>query len=185
MLGERVGHAISHAPRSGKGFAVMFLDLDRFKSINDSLGHLFGDQVLQEVATRLGRCLRSSDTLCRLGGDEFVIHLHDAGRDAADGFSLAVEQHWWGHRATKPTWLYVCGCEPGDVPAMPLTLTEATHVVARDRRGNGRNRTKPHCTHAEREATPPAFAAWLVELARRCSKHNAAGERPLPAGEKP
>ena len=90
MLGERVGHAISHAPRSGKGFAVMFLDLDRFKSINDSLGHLFGDQVLQEVATRLGRCLRSSDTLCRLGGDEFVIHLHDAGRDAADGTAQRI-----------------------------------------------------------------------------------------------
>jgi len=99
-----------------------------------------------------------------------------AGSDAAGGFSLAVEQHWWGHRATKPTWLYVCGCEPGDVPAMPLTLTEATHVVARDRRGNGRNRTKPHCTHAEREATPPAFAVWLVELARKCSKHNAPAE---------
>ncbi len=90
MLGERVGHAISHAPRSGNGFAVMFLDLDRFKSINDSLGHLFGDQVLQEVATRLGRCLRSSDTLCRLGGDEFVIHLHDAGRDAADGTAQRI-----------------------------------------------------------------------------------------------
>jgi diguanylate cyclase (GGDEF)-like protein len=90
MLGERVGHAIGHARRSGNGFAVLFLDLDRFKSINDSLGHLFGDQVLQEVATRLGRCLRSSDTLCRLGGDEFVIHLHDAGRDAADGTAQRI-----------------------------------------------------------------------------------------------
>jgi len=90
MLGERVGHAISHAPRNGQGFAVLFLDLDRFKSINDSLGHLFGDRVLQEVATRLGRCLRSSDTLCRLGGDEFVIHLHNAGRDAAGGTAQRI-----------------------------------------------------------------------------------------------
>ena len=90
MLGERVGHAISHAPRGGIGFAVLFLDLDRFKSINDSLGHLFGDRVLQEVAARLGRCLRSSDTLCRLGGDEFVIHLHNAGRDAADGMAQRI-----------------------------------------------------------------------------------------------
>lgn len=90
MLGERVGHAISHAPRSGQGFAVLFLDLDRFKSINDSLGHLFGDRVLQEVAARLGRCLRSSDTLCRLGGDEFVIHLHNAGRDAAGGTAQRI-----------------------------------------------------------------------------------------------
>jgi diguanylate cyclase (GGDEF)-like protein/PAS domain S-box-containing protein len=90
MLGERVGHAIACAQRSGKGFAVLFLDLDRFKSINDSLGHLFGDQVLQEVAARLGRCLRNSDTLCRLGGDEFVIHLHDAGHDAANGTAQRI-----------------------------------------------------------------------------------------------
>ena len=76
MLGERVGHAIRLAQRSGRGFALLFLDLDRFKSINDSLGHMFGDQVLVEVTARLQRCLRQTDTLSRLGGDEFVIHLH-------------------------------------------------------------------------------------------------------------
>ncbi|MBY0465631.1 MAG: diguanylate cyclase, partial [Burkholderiales bacterium] len=90
MLGERVGHAIAHAQRSGNGFAVLFLDLDRFKSINDSLGHLFGDQVLQEVAGRLGNCLRLSDTLCRMGGDEFVIHLHDATHAAAHATALRI-----------------------------------------------------------------------------------------------
>ncbi len=91
--------------------------------------------------------------------------------DARGGYTVAVEQHWWGHRARKPTWLYICGCAPADLPAMPLMLTEATHVVARDRRGNGSNRTKPHCTHREREATPAAFAEWLVAVARLC-KHN-------------
>lgn len=90
MLGERVGHALAHAQRSGNGFAVMFLDLDRFKSINDSLGHLFGDQVLQEVAARLGNCLRLSDTLCRMGGDEFVIHLHDATHAAANATAKRI-----------------------------------------------------------------------------------------------
>lgn len=84
MLGERVGHAIRLAQRSGRGFALLFLDLDRFKSINDSLGHMFGDQVLVEVAARLQRCLRQTDTLSRLGGDEFVIHLHEADRHAAE-----------------------------------------------------------------------------------------------------
>lgn len=78
MLTERVGHAIRLAERNGQGFAMIFLDLDRFKSINDSLGHLFGDLVLVEMAQRLKNCLRQTDTLCRLGGDEFVIHLHDA-----------------------------------------------------------------------------------------------------------
>ncbi|MCS6811784.1 MAG: EAL domain-containing protein [Tepidimonas sp.] len=84
MLGERVGHAIRLAQRSGQGFAVLFLDLDRFKGINDSLGHAFGDRVLVEIAQRLQRCLRQTDTLARLGGDEFVIHLHDANRHAAE-----------------------------------------------------------------------------------------------------
>jgi len=84
MLGERVGHARHLSKRNGRGFALLFLDLDRFKSINDSLGHMFGDQVLVEVATRLQRCLRQTDTLSRLGGDEFVIHLHEADRAAAD-----------------------------------------------------------------------------------------------------
>ncbi len=84
MLGERVGHAIRLAQRSGRGFALLVLDLDRFKSINDSLGHMFGDQVLVEVTARLQRCLRQTDTLSRLGGDEFVIHLHEADRHAAE-----------------------------------------------------------------------------------------------------
>ena len=84
MLTERVTHAIRLAERNGAGFAVLFLDLDRFKSINDSLGHLFGDKVLIEIAGRLRHCLRQTDTLCRLGGDEFVIHLHDADTAGAE-----------------------------------------------------------------------------------------------------
>ena len=84
MLTERVNHALRLAERTGNGFAVLFLDLDRFKSINDSLGHLFGDKVLIEIAQRLKTCLRQTDTLCRLGGDEFVIHLHDADTVGAE-----------------------------------------------------------------------------------------------------
>jgi len=83
-LTERVGHAIRLAQRSGLGFAVLFLDLDRFKSINDSLGHLFGDKVLIEIASRLKHCLRQTDTLCRLGGDEFVVHLHETDAVGAE-----------------------------------------------------------------------------------------------------
>ncbi|HEX5805551.1 MAG TPA: EAL domain-containing protein [Macromonas sp.] len=84
MLTERVTHAIHLSQRSDKGFAILFLDLDRFKHINDSLGHLFGDRVLVEIANRLKDCLRQTDTLCRLGGDEFVIHLHDADPPGAE-----------------------------------------------------------------------------------------------------
>lgn len=91
-------------------------------------------------------------------------------RDEHGGWTLPVEQHWWGHRATKPTWLYVCGCEPQDVPPVPLRLGEGTHVVKRDRRHNGHNRDKKHLTKPEREHTPMEFAKFLCELARRCAK---------------
>jgi diguanylate cyclase (GGDEF)-like protein/PAS domain S-box-containing protein len=78
VLNERVGHAIAIAKRDQHGFAIMFIDLDRFKNINDTLGHSFGDMVLVEVAKRVKRCLRPYDTMARLGGDEFVIILHQA-----------------------------------------------------------------------------------------------------------
>ncbi|MHB0888843.1 putative bifunctional diguanylate cyclase/phosphodiesterase [Acidithiobacillus sp.] len=77
LLNDRLGQAIALARRQGKQLAVMFLDLDRFKHINDSLGHAVGDHLLQSVAKRLTAGVRSSDTVCRQGGDEFVILLAD------------------------------------------------------------------------------------------------------------
>ncbi|HJW23715.1 MAG TPA: EAL domain-containing protein, partial [Rhodocyclaceae bacterium] len=77
LLGERIEFALRWASREGKSFAILFIDLDRFKHINDSLGHLFGDKVLVEVAERIKACLRQTDTAARLGGDEFVLLLHD------------------------------------------------------------------------------------------------------------
>ncbi|MFT3815041.1 MAG: EAL domain-containing protein [Acidovorax sp.] len=90
MLSRRVDGAIEAARRSGTGFAVMFLDLDRFKIINDSLGHPFGDRVLKLVAQRLQDCLRQTDMLCRLGGDEFVIYLHGCDADVAEAVAHRV-----------------------------------------------------------------------------------------------
>lgn len=75
---DRLGRSVQHAKRRGKYlFSVLFLDLDGFKLINDSLGHAAGDQLLLEVAKRLARCLRPGDTVARLGGDEFAILLDD------------------------------------------------------------------------------------------------------------
>ncbi len=71
LLRDRLGLAISQARRSGNQLALMYLDMDRFKVINDSLGHVAGDQLLQTVANRLRNSLRDSDTLARVGGDEF------------------------------------------------------------------------------------------------------------------
>jgi len=75
LFKDRVTVAISHAQRHDSRVAVLFLDLDRFKVINDSLGHNIGDQLLQAVAARVQSCVRESDTVARLGGDEFTLLL--------------------------------------------------------------------------------------------------------------
>jgi len=75
LFKDRLSVALSHAHREGASLAVLFLDLDRFKVINDSLGHNIGDQLLQAVAARIQACVRDSDTVARLGGDEFTILL--------------------------------------------------------------------------------------------------------------
>lgn len=84
MLSQRVAFSLRTAERSGGESGVFFIDLDRFKNINDSMGHTFGDRVLIEVAERLKRCLRDTDTLCRLGGDEFVIFLPELDAHGAE-----------------------------------------------------------------------------------------------------
>jgi diguanylate cyclase (GGDEF)-like protein len=78
LLGDRLAHAIARADRTGTLLAVMILDLDNFKEINDALGQAVGDQVLTEAARRLQACLRGSDTLARLGDDEFAVLLEGA-----------------------------------------------------------------------------------------------------------
>src|SRR5205814_4217698 len=70
---EKLGEAVARLRRSGEAFAVLMLDLDRFKNINDSLGHPAGDALLKETARRLKACLRETDTLARFGGDEFAV----------------------------------------------------------------------------------------------------------------
>ena len=77
LLTDRLAQAITLAQRHNKKVALMYLDLDHFKHINDSLGHAVGDQLLQSVARRLQACVRLSDTVSRQGGDEFVVLLHE------------------------------------------------------------------------------------------------------------
>ena len=90
LMAQRVDAAIQEARQDSGNFAILFLDLDRFKIINDSLGHAFGDRILQLVAERLQACLRSTDLLCRLGGDEFVIYLHGAEAVVAENVSRRI-----------------------------------------------------------------------------------------------
>lgn len=81
LLNSRIQKTWERAHRDGKPFAVMFLDLDGFKAVNDTLGHLVGDELLKVVAGRLRENMRETDTIARLGGDEFLIVLEDVGRD--------------------------------------------------------------------------------------------------------
>ena len=83
MLTIRLDQALLHAHRSNRVAGVLMLDLDRFKTVNDSLGHSQGDELLKEVARRLTQCVREDDTVARLGGDEFVVVLADMA-DVAD-----------------------------------------------------------------------------------------------------
>lgn len=80
LLDDRMVHAISQAQRDGAGLSLLFIDLDRFKPINDDLGHEVGDRVLQEIGLRLKKSIRQCDTAARVGGDEFVVLLQSAVR---------------------------------------------------------------------------------------------------------
>jgi diguanylate cyclase (GGDEF)-like protein/PAS domain S-box-containing protein len=99
LLNDRLTQAIALARRHGHRLAVLFLDLDRFKHVNDSLGHVIGDGLLQSVAQRLAACVRSSDTVSRLGGDEFVVllseiqHADDAAASAQKIIAALVRPH--------------------------------------------------------------------------------------------
>lgn len=110
LLRDRLEQAIKRAKRESKKLAVMFLDLNKFKQINDTLGHKIGDEVLQEAANRLKRCVRDSDTVARLGGDEFVVLLQDVqSGDDAQGIAAKIRQrfaepfHIQGHHFAMST----------------------------------------------------------------------------------
>ena len=77
LVHDRLQTALTRARREGQRLALLYIDLDGFKQVNDSFGHTLGDQLLQDVAQRIVRCVRQSDTVGRIGGDEFVVLLHD------------------------------------------------------------------------------------------------------------
>ena len=115
LFDDRLQHAIVTAQRTDSSFALLMLDLDDFKSVNDTLGHQCGDQLLQQVGQRLQHILRESDTLARLGGDEFAVIL-----PAADIFHAILGAHRILHTLREPFSLE--GHHPGIQASIGITL---------------------------------------------------------------
>ena len=98
LLQDRFDQAVAHAERMGTRVALMFMDLDNFKQINDTLGHATGDVLLKAVSARLRECVRETDTISRQGGDE----LRSWVSDLHDGHAAMVKSE--SCRATRPFW---------------------------------------------------------------------------------
>jgi diguanylate cyclase (GGDEF)-like protein/PAS domain S-box-containing protein len=135
LLADRMQQAIAHAQRSNRRVALLFVDLDHFKHVNDSLGHSIGDRVLIEVSRRLVDKVRASDTVARLSGDEFVILLPEAGGiegvvRVVSGITNAIAEpiQLEGHRIRLSASIGV-SLFPKDGSEASVLLTNADHAM--------------------------------------------------------
>jgi diguanylate cyclase len=144
LLADRLAQSITLARRHGKRVALMYLDLDNFKDINDSLGHSVGDQLLQSTAKRLQGCVRHSDTVSRQGGDEFVVLLseveavQDAARAAEKLIKAMTAPHLIGSHRLNVTLSIGISLYPDDGADAEAVLTNADTAMYHVKR-NGRN----------------------------------------------
>jgi diguanylate cyclase (GGDEF)-like protein len=144
LLNDRLTQAIAMARRHGQRLAVLFLDLDRFKHVNDSLGHVIGDTLLQSVARRLVTCVRSSDTVSRQGSDEFVVllseieHADDAAAHAQKIIAALVAPHDVAHHQLHVTATIGISIYPDDGPDAE-TLVKCADTAMYQAKEGGRN----------------------------------------------
>lgn len=123
LLGDRFDQGKARSDRQRRPMAVLFIDVDGFKGVNDACGHAVGDDLLRQIATRLVDCIRSCDTVCRYGGDEFVILLPESdGRKGAISATQKIRdqlgrsvRHWpprnQSHYLQASAWLYTLTTE--------------------------------------------------------------------------
>jgi diguanylate cyclase (GGDEF)-like protein/PAS domain S-box-containing protein len=136
-LTERIDYAQAMARREGQSFALLNVDLDRFKQINDTLGHSYGDRVLKEVAERLKGCLREVDTVARLGGDEFALLIHQADAPGAEHAARRVQEAMsrpfsfdtLSFTVTCSTGIAVFPSDGGDADELMASAERAMHWV--------------------------------------------------------
>tara|TARA_Y100001001_G_scaffold45949_1_gene41121 strand:- start:8844 stop:9749 length:906 start_codon:yes stop_codon:yes gene_type:complete len=126
LFNDRLRGAFSRSDRNQKPFALLFVDLDKSKAVNDTMGHKFGDLLLKEVAARMIECTREGDTVARLGGDEFVLVLEDLpgdGRDIARQMVKRIAQAVADHPYSLEGHEVVVGTSIG-VAIYPTTATD-------------------------------------------------------------
>lgn len=144
LFGDRLTHAMRAADRQDKHVALLFVDLDNFKTINDSLGHAAGDQLLEQVAGRLGAVVRSTDTVSRLGGDEFTVILEgivddaEAVRVAAQILEQSLRPYAIGSREVYVTSSVGIAIYPQDGASVDVLLMNSDAAMYRAKE-NGRN----------------------------------------------
>lgn len=159
LLGDRLDQAISHARRTDRILALLFLDLDRFKDYNDTFGHGFGDELIKLVATRLQAGVRGSDTVARQGGDEFIILLTDlkAPDDATDVAAKLLDTFSTpfiiGGRMLHVTASIGASIFPDDAPDASILLSNADMAMyrAKDEGGNSFQFYSREMTHKTME----------------------------------
>lgn len=147
LFADRLKHALVAGRRNNKKTALLFLDLDNFKLVNDTMGHLAGDLLLQSVANRLKSCVRESDTICRQGGDEFMILLPEVGgADDAETVTRKIidgmkEPHRVGDKELVVTLSIGISISPDDATDDEMLIKHADDAmyIAKD---SGRNNYK-------------------------------------------
>ncbi|HTG48662.1 MAG TPA: EAL domain-containing protein [Actinomycetota bacterium] len=148
LFPDRVQHALDRQLRDGRPVSVLFMDLDDFKTINDSLGHAAGDQVLREIGVRLLGNLRTADTAARLGGDEFAVLLEDGGEegmtaaDVAERILSMMDEPFLldGTEVFVRASIGISVAEPGDVPESAEELLRNADVAMYLAKEKGKNR---------------------------------------------
>ena len=156
LLRDRIEHALSSGCRDGSRVAVLFLDLDGFKDVNDSLGHAAGDELLAAVAARLQTCLRPGDSVARLGGDEFAILLvegrHDGAADVVAGRALEALRAPFeleGRQVVVSASIGIATGSPVDATADTLLRDADAAMYAAKWSGAGRSRRFQTSMHTE------------------------------------
>jgi len=174
LFGDRLERALLSFERTGIGFAVLYIDLDRFKSVNDALGHAAGDRLLRDAAERMSRTLRKNDTLARLGGDEFAAVLEgmggaaDAARVAEKLLAASREPHDLGGSPVHvgmSIGIALCPRNARDAAAL-LTRADGAMYAAK---AAGRNCCRLTATVSEStsRSTPPTGSSGTVHRLRR------------------